>query len=263
MKRIISHIILAFSTVVTVSGSYAGTLWVTDDTQKLYHITKTGELLFEFSVKDVADFHPSDVAVDLDGTLWVTTEEQLNQTIYRFNWDGTLKEEIQFGNLSHGGVSTVKLESIAIDTDNFRLWVVDDDNAVVHQLERDGTQVPNSSFFLNNPNCAMSDPQGIAFDKSDKTLWLSGTEKLIHINTDGSCVGTSYAEGTIDIPGLFPQGMTIDDENNSVWVAKYAGTSKIRHYRKNGSPLYSIRTRDTYEPNNKAATGVAFDPAYE
>lgn len=73
--------------------------------------------------------------------------------------------------------------------------------------------------------------QGVAFDRSDGTLWCCDPDngKIYHITTNGDAIGS--------ISATTPTGIAYDGRDDTFWVLNYS--NKIIHMSKNGSVLGS------------------------
>lgn len=75
--------------------------------------------------------------------------------------------------------------------------------------------------------------QGIAYDSSDDTLWLSegsGSDVVYHINKDGTFIET------LNLPSS--SGITYDSTTDTLWTCNFT-TSLIKNYTKTGTEISS------------------------
>jgi DNA-binding beta-propeller fold protein YncE len=184
-------------------GLASGQVWVTDRTGRTVSLIKTtGDtqtLDGDFEVGE----SPEAVAVDPDGTVWVTNHG--SESVSRLVSDDFADHQVTVGE-SPGG--------IAVDPTDGSIWVaIGGENAVLH-LASDGTPLPP-------PVNVREEPYGVAV-ANDGTVWVTNR---VSDSVSQILPGKSTAEPEIRV-GHNPKG--IDATSNAVWVANADDTTVSR-----------------------------------
>jgi uncharacterized protein YjiK len=183
----------------TLTGSSFYT--VSDNTGKIYEISKKGDVLktFDFSGSD-----PEGICIDrTNGDIFVA-QEQLNQ-IVQLSSAGILKQTLTLS----GYQSTANSSFEGISKNGDTLYVV---------KEKDpGLLIKFHLITKNWSSISLSfapDFSAISYDSTDNTLWILSDEShsLFHCDLQGRPFSKQIVEVTQ------PEGIAIDHAANSAWI---------------------------------------------
>lgn len=138
---------------------------------------------------------------------------------------------------------------VTIDDTGTRLWAVSNSPDSVYELDLSGRRVKALPFVGH-------DLEGIAFDKSDQTLWLAeeNRREVVHIDLNGNVLGT------------FPLGITGEQNSGLEGLClTAAGGIYLLNEKRPGlfitlDPSVAIATIDTLKFAGDYS-GMSFDPA--
>ena len=138
---------------------------------------------------------------------------------------------------------------ITIDDTGTRLWTVSNSPDSVYEIDLTGHRVRTLPF-------AGHDLEGIAYDKSDQTLWLAeeNRREVVHLDLDGTVLGT-YALGITGEVNSGLEGICLTG----------AGGIDVLNEKLPGlfitlDPSYAVATIDTVKFAGDYS-GMSFDPA--
>ena len=192
--------------------------------------------------------HPSGIAVDGDGTVWVA--EWANQRIQAMGRDGQWTVVAGKPGGGPGAIGTGPGEfsrpsGIAVDG-NQTVWVADTENHRIQSMGRDGQWNVVAGKPGGGPGAIgtgageFSRPSGIAVD-GNQTVWVaeSGNHRIQAMGRDGQWSVVAGKPGGGDGargPGAgefrYPSGIAVDG-NQTVWVAD-VGNHRIQAMGRDG-----------------------------
>lgn len=263
----------ALAAVVVFSSGHADTLqprlWISDDVSKtIYQTDVRGKLRRSFKAMLVSGngqlfpIGPSAVAVDSDGTLWVTAEFPGRIIHYSRNGEqlGEPLASSLFGAVGPEGIA------VTADPTDDTLWVIDDpddaaSNARIYHITGNGSLI--ASFpSPTEPDPATgrplkNSPQAIAVDPLDETLWITdnATQKIYHLDRSGNVIAWLAAD-SIDPAATNLQGISVAASDSTLWLTDRA-TDLIYNITRNGVLLSSFPT-SSYDSDSNNPTGISF-----
>jgi DNA-binding beta-propeller fold protein YncE len=197
----------------------------------------------------------SGLAVDDNDRLFVTDVGLHRVDVFA---PGTHQFDTAFG-----GDVLVKPSSIAIDTQNRFLYVVDTENDVVDVFDADSFKLlrkigtPGKKHTLTAPG-TFAVPVGIAVD-SDGNVYVCDTfnDRVEIFDADGAFVNTFGKNG--DGPGNFerPKGIAVDSDGH-IWVAD-AGQDRVKVFDKEGNLLIFFGQHGEYPGQFMGLNGISID----
>ena len=173
--------------------------------------------------------HPADVALDSNGKLWVTDEN--NNRIEHQNEKG---EFTAYGTLGSGNGQLNHPTGIDVDSAG-NVWVADTGNNRIEEFNSKGEYV-RAFGSLGSTNGKLSAPQGIAVDPAGN-VWVAdtGNNRIEEFSSIGTFLGALGAKGSATGQLIEPAALDIGPAGN-VWVAD-TGNNRIEEFSEAGEFL--------------------------
>lgn len=181
--------------------------------------------------------HPSGVAVDSKGNLWVV--DKANNRIEQFAEGGGSPKA--FGSLGSTGGKLSSPSGIAIDSSG-NLWVTDTGNTRVEEFNEKGEFV---ATFGTNVNKTKVESGGT---KAEKNLCTAASKNVCQAGTSGELEGQMKE----------PIGIAVSSGGNLFVVEK--GNGRVEKFSPSGAILANFGTPGTKEGQLKEPTSVAVAP---
>jgi RHS repeat-associated protein len=181
--------------------------------------------------------HPSDVAIDGKGNLWVV--DTANNRIEQFTEGGGSPKA--FGSLGSTGGKLSSPSGIAIDPSG-NIWVTDTGNTRVEEFSESGAFL---ATFGSNVNKTKVESGGT---KAEKNLCTAASGNVCQAGTPGSIEGQMRE----------PVGIAASSGGSLFVVEK--GNNRVEKFSSTGALLASFGTSGSGEAQLKGATAIAVAP---